>query len=412
MNLDETLNQALERWGQNHLRRKLRPMARVSGVRVVLEGRECLNFSSNDYLGLAQHPAVVAAAMESAREHGAGAGASRLICGSLPPHQRLEEALADFEGREAALSFSTGYATAVGVVPALVGPGDIVILDRLAHASLVDGARLSRARLRVFRHNDTGDLRRILKWAADRRRGADGAGVRILVITEGVFSMDGDRAPLSEMAALTREHGAWLMVDEAHATGLIGPGRRGVAEDQGVPDAVEVSMGTLSKALGASGGFVTGSRALRDYLVQSARSFMFSTAPSPAAAGAAVAALGIVKSDEGARLARRVWDLVEMTRRELLNDGWRIGGGESAILPIEIGPEAEALRLADALLQEGMFVPAIRYPTVARGKARLRVTLSAAHRDEDVGRLLEALRKARKALPAPARVSSDFQPAT
>lgn len=387
------------------------------------DGGELVPFSSNDYLGLSRHPRVCAAAAVAAQEWGAGAGAARLVCGSWGVHHGLEEALASFKGTERALTFSTGYATALGVIPAVVGPGDCVVLDRLSHACLVDAARLSGARLRVFRHNDVEDLERILRWADGARFrgfragaglgaagggragevGAVGAGVdeigagggRVLIVTESVFSMDGDRAPLREITELKERHEAWLLVDEAHATGIAGRGRRGVIEELGLEGRVELPMGTLGKALGAAGGFVTGSEALVDFLVNRARSFVFSTAPPPAAAAAATAAVLLVQSEEGAGLVARLHANVKAMHRGLSAAGWTLPPPVSPILPLPVGEEGDALRLAAALREEGYLVPAIRYPTVPRGRARLRVTLSAVHDPEAIAGFLAALERAR-----------------
>jgi len=369
---------------------------------LIVEGRGLLNFSSNDYLGLANHPALKEAAQQATRDFGAGSGASRLLCGSLAPHHRLEKALAEFKGVEAALSFSSGYATALGTIPAFVGANDVVVIDKRVHACLIDAARLSGARLRVFAHNDLDDLERILQWADARSRrpdarsrmpepGARKRSAQILVITESVFSMDGDLAPLRDLVALKDRYGTWLMLDEAHATGLFGERRRGRAEACGVADRIEVQMGTLGKALGAAGGYVCGSRTLIDYLVNRARSFIFSTAPVPAAAAAATAAIALVQSSEGQTRHQQLWNLVGQARNALQQLGWPMPEGPSAILPLLVGSEQRALQLASQLRDRGLFVPAVRYPTVARGKARLRLTLTAAHTGEEVGRLLEAL---------------------
>lgn len=380
---------------EQELYRELHPVDSPQTPLLILEGRPLLNFSSNDYLGLANHPALKEAAQQATRDFGAGAGASRLLCGSLAPHHRLEQALAQFKGVEAALSFSSGYATALGTIPALVGSGDVVIIDKWVHACLVDAARLSGARLRVFTHNDLDDLERILHWADARSRMPDAGSrkrpVHILVITESVFSMDGDLAPLRDLVTLKDRYGAWLMVDEAHATGLFGPGGRGLAETCDVAGRVEVQMGTLGKALGAAGGYICGSRPLIDYLVNRARSFIFSTAPVPAAAAAAAAAIGLVQSDEGRHRRQQLWTRVNQARTGVQSLGWPTPEAPSAILPLLVGPEPQALHLAARLRDRGFWIPAVRYPTVARGRARLRLTLSAAHTDDDVAHLLDAL---------------------
>jgi len=384
---EETLRERLAALREQHLFRELRRVDSPQSAHIILAGKPLLNFSSNDYLGLANHPALKAAAIEAVEKFGAGAGAARLVCGSLAPFHELEDALAAFKGVEAALTFSTGYAAALGTIPALVGKDDLLILDRLVHASIVDAARLSGAKLRVFDHNDLNDLEKILKWVDQKKAANQKPSPKILVVTESVFSMDGDAAPLREIVTLKEKYGAWLMVDEAHATGLYGANRRGLAEELGVSDRIEVQMGTLGKALGASGGFIGGSRMLIDTLVNRARSFIFSTAPVPAAA-AATAGIQLVQSDEGEALRRGLFDRVAQFRSEC-----RMPNSEfaSAIQPLIVGDETQALEMAGQLRQRKFFVPAIRYPTVARGSARLRVTLSAAHTRDEVAALTAAL---------------------
>ena len=366
------------------LRRTVREVASAQGAWIRLEGREVLNFSSNDYLGLANHSALKEAATAAIKKFGAGAGAARLISGSQSPHHELENALANFKGTEAALAFSSGYAAALGTIPALVGTGDVVVIDKLVHASLVDAAKLSGAKLRVCKHNDLADLARLLEWAA-------GQGARTLVVAESVYSMDGDLAPLLNLVELKEQHGAWLMLDEAHATGLYGEGRRGVAEEFGVADRVEVQMGTLGKALGAAGGYICGSNELVDLLRHRARSFVFSTAPMPAQAAAARAGIEVVQSAEGEERRTRLWSLVDELKNGLIARGWKLPVVQSAILPLIIGGETEAVALSEQLLERGVFVPAIRYPTVAHGEARLRITVNAAHSSGDIEKLLEVL---------------------
>jgi 7-keto-8-aminopelargonate synthetase-like enzyme len=398
---DQELRQRLEAIRRQGLGRQLRRVDSAQGPRLTINGGALLNFSSNDYLGLANAPALKEAACRAIQQYGAGAGASRLICGSLAPHHELEETLASFKGAEAALSFSSGYATALGVIGALLDKDSIIVLDKRVHACIVDAARQSGARLRVFAHNDLTELEDILKWAAQGRRpGAktqspadrepSASAPRALVVTESVFSMDGDQAPLRELAALKERYGAWLMVDEAHATGLYGPRRRGLAEALGVAGQVEIQMGTLGKAIGAAGGYVVGSRALIDYLVNRARTFIFSTAPVPAAVAAATAGIRLVQTADGARRCEVLWERVGQLRHELGRSLPR-HGPPSAIVPVILGEEAKAVAAADSLRAQGLFVPAIRYPTVARGAARLRVTVTAAHTAADVTQLASAL---------------------
>jgi 8-amino-7-oxononanoate synthase len=351
-------------------------------------GHSFLNFSSNDYLGLAGHPALREAATRAIEKFGAGAGASRLICGSLAPFHELEAAIADFKKTEAALTFSTGYAAALGTITALMGKDDVVVLDKLVHACIIDAARMSGAKIRVFAHNDLADLEAKLKWAAQRASTGASGQSRILVVTESIFSMDGDAAPLREMADLKAKYGAWLMVDEAHATGLIGEHGRGLADALSVSQEIDIQMGTLGKALGASGGFICGSRPLIDFLVNRARSFIFSTAPVPAAAAAAIAGIKICQSADGeSRRAK-----VHMHISELLAAiGRQPPPTPAAIVPLILGAESAAVAAAARLREQGIFAPAIRYPTVPRHAARLRITITASHSADDLTTLLKAL---------------------
>ncbi|HMP83182.1 MAG TPA: 8-amino-7-oxononanoate synthase [Verrucomicrobiota bacterium] len=385
---DHQLNARLDAIRKEGLLRELRRVDSPQGRIIEIAGRKLLNFSSNDYLGLANHSALKEAAARAAKDFGAGAGASRLICGSLAPFHELEETLAAFKGTEVALTFSTGYAPAIGTITALLGKDDIIIVDKLVHACIVDAARLSGAKLRVFAHNDVNDLEDKLKWATDRTGSTQHATRNTLIVTESIFSMDGDAAPLRDIVALKENYGAWLMVDEAHATGLYGQHRRGLAEELGVSDRIEIQMGTLGKALGASGGYICGSRALIGFLVNRARSFIFSTAPVPAAAAAATAGIKVVQSSEGKSLNEQLAMLVGSFQSAIGN---RQSAIPSAILPFVIGDESAAVAFAATLREQGLFVPAIRYPTVARGSARLRVTLTAAHSTEDVQALAKAL---------------------
>jgi 8-amino-7-oxononanoate synthase len=332
---------------------------------------------------LANHELLKEAAIEAVEKFGAGAGASRLICGSLVPFHELEEALAGFKKTEAALIFSSGYAAAIGTICAVLGKNDIIILDKLVHACIVDAARLCGAKIRVYAHNDLDDLQEILKSAGEKKSQS-----KILIVTESVFSMDGDAAPLREIVALKEKYGAWLMVDEAHATGLYGKNRRGLAEELGVDNQIEIQMTTLGKALGAGGGGICGSRVLIDFLVNRARSFIFSTAPVPAVAAAGIAGIQLVQSSEGQARRDSLWQRIEQFSSKFKIQNSKCSG---AILPLIIGDETKAVELAKQLRGRGIFIPAIRYPTVARGKARLRVTLTSAHTAEHVSELLTAL---------------------
>lgn len=381
---------------EHGLLRQLRRIDSPQSPRITFDGRRYLNFSSNDYLGLAGHPSVCDAATRAVANYGAGSGSARLICGSLAPHHQLEETLAAFKGTEAALTFSSGYATALGTIGALVGRGDVIIIDRLVHASVVDAARLCGAKLRVFVHNDMTQLEKILRWADTRRsspsRTPAARRPRILVVTESVFSMDGDCAPLRNIVELKDRYGAWLMLDEAHATGFFGSHRRGLADRDGVSGQIDVQMGTLGKALGASGGYICGSQVLIDLLIHRARSFVFSTAPIPAAAAAADAAIKLVMNDFGKVQSERLWAHVRrFTASAAARFPARSPAPSSPILPIPIGAERAATDAAARLSDRGIYAPAIRYPTVPRGEARLRFTLTAAHTEAEVSHAVDVL---------------------
>ena len=381
---DQFLYGELKSIDEAGLLRSLRRIETPQQVEVHSGDRKLINFSSNDYLGLAAHESLRMAAQDGVEALGAGAGSARLISGSQTIAHEFEARLAAFKQTEAALSFSSGYAAALGAVPALIGQGDVVIIDKLVHASLVDAARLSGAKLRVFKHNDLAELETILQWASGREGNT-------LVITESVFSMDGDLAPVRDLVQLKKRYGAWLMLDEAHATGLYGEGRRGIAEEMDVADGVEVQLGTLGKALGAAGGYICGSQALIDLLVNRARSFIFSTAPVPAQLAAAKRGVQLVQSNEGEALRTRLWANVDALKNGLIQQGWKLPVVRSAILPLMIGDERDALALAERVREAGVWVPAVRYPTVARGAARLRVTVSAAHQPKHLDALLKAL---------------------
>ncbi|MGZ8898788.1 MAG: aminotransferase class I/II-fold pyridoxal phosphate-dependent enzyme [Limisphaerales bacterium] len=387
---EEELRARLESLESQNLRRALRRIASPQQPRSRIAGREIINFSSNDYLGLATHPRLREAAAIALRDYGTGSGASRLISGSLDPHHHLEESLAAFKGTGRALVFSTGYATALGAITALISAGDIIILDKLVHASIVDGARLSGAKLRIFGHNDLHDLESILQWSETRR--SANPNIQILIVTESLFSMDGDIAPLSAIVELKNRFGAWLMVDEAHATGLFGPNRRGLIDEFGLTSQVEIQMGTLGKALGSAGGYIAGSAVLIDYLINKARSFIFSTAPPPGVAAASSAALELLRSAEGAELLGRLRANIHQFSSET---GTKPPAENSPIVPMLIGAEDEALKVSAALFEAGFLVPAIRYPTVARNQARLRFTFSAAHTADEISALSSALRRTR-----------------
>jgi 8-amino-7-oxononanoate synthase len=371
------------------LRRRLRALGTASDAEVSLDGRRVLLLSSNNYLGLATHPAVVEAAVEAVRRWGCGAGASRLISGHLDLHASVEAKLAAWKGTEAALLFPSGYQANVGAITALVGRGDHVWSDALNHASIVDGCRLSRATVHVYPHRDVRALEADL--AATPARG------RRLIVTDSVFSMDGDRAPLVALAALAEHYHSWLMVDEAHATGVVGPHGAGLAAADGVTPAVAVHVGTLGKALGGAGAYVAGSRTLVDLLVNRARSFVYTTALAPASVAAAGAALDVVVAEPERRDT-----LLRHAGR--LRDGLaRLGldvRGDTHIVPVVVGDNRRALALADALLARGVLGHAIRPPTVPAGTARVRLTPMAVHTDAQIGHVLDAFAAAMPELRA------------
>jgi len=367
----------LAKLASDGLLRKLRPLDSSAGPRVERDGKALINFGSNDYLGLAHHPRVIESFHEGIQRFGAGSTASRLVCGSLPPHQTLECRIAEYKGTTAALTFSSGYATALGVIPAVVGKNDTVLLDKLSHACLVDAARLSGATLRVFPHNDVAKLSRMLTTLR-----AKSASSRILVVTESVFSMDGDLCPLAEIISACEQHNAMLLLDEAHAIGVLGPHGMGLAEELGLQHRIAFQMGTLSKAIGLSGGYVAASREWIDLTINRSRSFIFSTAPPPAITHAALTSLEIIRSPEGESLRQRLVSHLNTIQRP---------GARSPILPFIIGSNEATLAAAATLESLGFLVPPIRYPTVPRGSARLRVSLSADHSRQEIEALAVAI---------------------
>ncbi|MCI0423922.1 MAG: 8-amino-7-oxononanoate synthase [Acidobacteria bacterium] len=371
-----------------HQRRVLKSLEHGNAHEISYQGRTLVNFSSNDYLGLASHPRVKAAAQAAIEQFHASAASSRLICGNLAIHERLESRLAHFKQREAALVFSSGYLANLGILTALTGENDQVFSDALNHASIVDGCRLSRARIFVYRHLDLNHLESLLRGApAARRR---------LLVSDAVFSMDGDVADLPGLAALAAAHDCLLMLDEAHATGVLGSTGRGIAEHfaergQMAPgkECVDLAMGTLSKALGSFGGFVACSSQLREFLINKARSFIFSTALPPSAAGAALESLQLIGEEPFRREA--LWKNLYDLKGRLGASGFDVTASETPILPVTFGEEATALRMSERLVERGCFVPAIRPPSVPKGTSRLRITLSASHSSEDVVGLAKGL---------------------
>ena len=375
------IDRELEALETKGLRRVLEPLDGPQGAVVEVGGRRLVNLCSNDYLGLASDPRLVAAAVEATRREGAGAGAARLVAGDLPVHGALERRLAAFKGTEAALLFSSGYHANAGVLAALADREDAIFSDRLNHASIVDGCRLSLAKTHRYPHRDLGALSRLLAWTRARRK---------LVVTDAVFGMDGDAAPLSAIADLCEQHGAMLYVDEAHATGILGPSGSGWAEAEGVTGRVDVLMGTLGKALGSFGAFVAGSRPLADWLTSRARTFVFTTALPPAACGAALAALDVVAAEPERRARLRA--LAARMKAGLEALGFDVAAVVAPIFPVVLREEALALEASRRMRERGWFVRAIRPPTVPQGTSRLRVSLTAAHTEDQVDGFLADLR--------------------
>ena len=354
------------------------------------DGKPLLSFCSNDYLGLANHPANLEALRNALPETGLGGAASHLICGHHDAHHELERRLAEFTGRSSALFFSTGYMANMGVISALAGRGDTIFSDRLNHASIIDGCVLSRAKVRRYRHGDVAELEAML---------ADTQGHK-LVVTDGVFSMDGDVAPLKELARVCGAHDALLVVDDAHGIGVLGPQGRGSVPELGLSEQdVPVVIGTLGKAVGTSGAFVAGPEVLMDYLVQKARTYIYTTAMPPAIARATCASIDLIERDDARRA--HVLDLVARFRREAAALGYQLMPSQTPIQPILVGDNWSALALSQALEEKGLLVTAIRPPTVPEGEARLRVTLSAAHSHADLDLLLQALADCRHLLAEP-----------
>jgi 8-amino-7-oxononanoate synthase len=364
---------ALEEIKGQGLYRRLRTIQGAQSPRVQVEGQEAVLLSSNNYLGLAEHPALREAGIRALERDGCGAGASRSISGTMELHRELEERIACFKGCEAALLFSTGYMANIGLLTTLVGDGDLIVSDELNHASIVDGCRLSRAEVWVYRHRAMDHLEALLKQSSHRRR---------LVVTDGVFSMGGEIAPLAQIRELADQYGALVMVDDAHATGVLGKGGRGTAEHCGMTGKIEIQMGTLGKALGGFGAYVAGSRALVDYLINRCRTFIYTTALPPAIAAMALAALDIVEKEPERR--QRLWENTVHLREGLHKLGFDTGMSETPICPVLIGDNALTMEADRRLMAQGVFVQGLRPPTVPPRGARLRATPMATHTAEDL----------------------------
>ena len=364
--------------------RSMRLVEGNQSKRAVLDGREVLLLCSNNYLGLADHPLLKEAAIMAVERYGVGSGASRLVSGTMELHEALETRIAAYKGTNSALVFNSGYAANTGIISAIAGRGDVIFSDRLNHASIVDGALLSRARFVRYPHNDISALRRLLE-------DTEAASGRRLIVTDGVFSMDGDLARLSDLVALKKEFDALLMVDDAHGTGVLGDGGRGSAEQCGVMAEVDIHMGTLGKALGSFGAYAAASREIIAYLVNRARSFIFSTSLPPAVLAASLAAFDLVDSPSGLALRLALAANTGRFKAGLLAAGFDTMGSETQIVPVYVGGAQQTMEFSRLLLEEGVFVQGIRPPTVPAGSCRLRCTLMATHNDNDLDQALTAI---------------------
>ena len=360
--------------------RRLPVLESAQGARISIDDRRLINMSSNDYLGLANHPALREAAKQAIDQYGTGAGAVRTIAGTMEIHNALEREIAAWKGVEATLVFQSGFNANLGVIPALVGRDDLIFSDELNHASIIDGCRLSRATIRRFAHADAGSLRQELRQAT--------GGGRKLVVTDGVFSMDGDVAPLPEIVDVAEEFGAIVMVDDAHGSGVLGHGGRGSVAHHGLHGRVQVQMGTLSKAIGSMGGYIAGSQALRDYLIQVARPLLFSTAHPPAVVAATRAAIRLLTDEP--ELVEHLWDNARYLKGHLADFGLDTGKSQTPITPVMLGDAATAHRFSDRLRELGVFVQSVAFPTVPPDTARLRVMVSAAHSRQDLDEAADA----------------------
>jgi glycine C-acetyltransferase len=355
------------------------------------DGKEVINLASNNYLGLTTHKALRKAAVEATKRFGAGAGAVRTIAGTMQLHMQLEEQIAKFKNVEASVVFQSGFTANAGTVSAVLGKEDLIISDELNHASIIDGARLSRATIKVFKHKEVKDCERILQEHASFPG-------KKLIITDGVFSMDGDIAPLPELCDVAEKCNCIMMVDDAHSSGVLGRGGRGTVDHLNCHGRVHIQVGTLSKAIGVMGGYVCGSRELIDFLYLRARPFLFSTSHTPATAAACMAAFSLLDSPSGDRLVKKLWTNTKLFKRELKKRGFQFKGSETPIVPIHVGDAAKAFEFSRKLFEAGVFAPAVGYPTVAEGKARLRAIVSAGHKKDQLMKAADILAEVAKPL--------------
>ena len=386
------LGEELDDLRSRHLYRPLRVMSSAQGPIVSIGDRRLISLSSNDYLGLTHHPRLREAALAAVRDFGAGSGAVRTIAGTMTLHEELERDLAAFKETEAVLTFQSGFTANTGVIPTITGEADLIVSDALNHASIIDGMRLSKAPRKIYPHGDTGALREILREAREKGREGTGLPYRlILVVTDGVFSMDGDIAPLPAIVEAAEEHGAAVFVDDAHASGVLGRNGRGSVDHFGLHGRVAIQVGTLSKAVGVLGGYVAGSQDLRDILIQRARPFLFSTSSPPAVAAACREAIAVMIDEPG--LLERLWTNTRRFKGELARLGFDTGTSETPITPVMMGDPDTASRFSQRLFEEDVFAQPVVFPTVAIDKARIRTIVTAAHGDDQLDKALEAFAK-------------------
>ncbi len=384
----EHLQQEIEKWREEGVFRPLTEIASEQGSKVVIRGKEVIQLSSNNYLGLTTHPRLRKAAIEAVEKYGAGTGSVRTIAGTFSMHEQFEEKLAQFKNTEATLVFQSGFTTNAGVIASILSEEDVVISDALNHASIIDGIRLTKAKRRIYQHNDMDDLEKALKESQDARTR--------LVVTDGVFSMDGDIAPLPDIVALCEKYDALVMVDDAHSSGVLGKNGRGTIDHFGLHGRVHIQVGTLSKAIGVLGGYVAGPKVLRDYLIHRARPFLFSTSHPPAVTAACSAAIDVLQEEP--ELIERLWDNTRFFKEGLKRLGFDTGESETPITPVIVGEGAKAMALSDALFEEGVYAQGIAYPTVPKDKARVRTIVTAVHTREELSFALDAFERAGKRL--------------
>jgi glycine C-acetyltransferase len=378
------LHEELEQWRREGTFQRLRVLESESAAEARFDGRDVINLASNNYLGLTTHPKLREAAIEATRRYGVGSGAVRTISGTMSVHMLLEERIAAFKNVEACVVFQSGFAANAGTVAAILGPEDHIVSDELNHASIIDGCRLSRAKIHVFPHKDVAA-------AGDILADLEGAPGRKLLITDGVFSMDGDIGPLPGLVEAAEKHGAIMMVDDAHASGVLGRNGRGTVDHFNLHGRVHIQVGTLSKAIGVLGGYVCGSRDLIEFLYQRARPFLFSTSHPPAVAASCMAAFDVLEQEP--ERIERLWDNTRYFKAGLVSAGFNTGISETPITPVIVGDAALAHQLSRELFEEGVLATGIAFPTVAKGKARVRTIVAATHTREDLDKALEAFRK-------------------